>query len=251
MQYSYDKGEAPIRNRFSPNYFEGNETILRLLADKGVVVDLGIDNGEPLIHWALRRGSWCSGGEGVEPVSTLLYLGASFDPKHIPLYTNLIYTVIGGSSFFLWEALKDCDNINEKGKNGRDALIYAVLERREAAVGLLLKAGADVHARDDDDMTALHAACKGGNANIVKLLLKHGADISVKDKSGQTPTSIAGRSGHVRLVRLICHHEMVGDSEGDVETHSYEFSSDPANIAEFEAQFAESAARSVSDQRSD
>ncbi|CAM9471535.1 unnamed protein product [Chrysoparadoxa australica] len=51
----------------------------------------------------------------------------------------------------------------------------------------LLEAGADVHARDDTGMTALHLTAMQLQANPVSLLVKHGADTGLKDKRGHTP----------------------------------------------------------------
>jgi len=53
-------------------------------------------------------------------------------------------------------------------------------------VKLLLKNGADVNARDKQDMTALMWASERGHTEMVKLLLENGADVNANNNDGQT-----------------------------------------------------------------
>jgi len=54
-------------------------------------------------------------------------------------------------------------------------------------IGALCAAGADVHARDDDQQTPLHAAAyHGGNLAAAEALLAHGADPNLRDAGGCT-----------------------------------------------------------------
>ena len=58
------------------------------------------------------------------------------------------------------------------------------------AVRLCLERGADVHATDDDGLTALHHAVPRG-AGVVQLLVDQGAVLDAKDKRGRTPLDVA------------------------------------------------------------
>ena len=53
-------------------------------------------------------------------------------------------------------------------------------------VKLLLKNGADVNTRDEQDMTALMWASERGHTEMVKLLLENGAHVNAKDVYGYT-----------------------------------------------------------------
>ncbi len=57
-------------------------------------------------------------------------------------------------------------------------------ERRAECARLLLEAGADVHATDDDQNTALHLA---HGVPFITVLVQAGADVNAQDKDGNTP----------------------------------------------------------------
>lgn len=77
--------------------------------------------------------------------------------------------------------------------NAKDASRITALEEAafigDTNVGeILLRAGADVNAVGGRrSATALHVAAYRGNTNFVELLLAYGADITVKDSFGKTP----------------------------------------------------------------
>ena len=52
---------------------------------------------------------------------------------------------------------------------------------------MLIGAGGNVNAQDENQVTALHEAVRLGNFGIAKLLLKNGANKEAKDRKGKTP----------------------------------------------------------------
>ena len=71
------------------------------------------------------------------------------------------------------------------------------------AVKVLLKAGADVNARDKDGGTPLYAAVFWGHVELVKLLLEAGANVNAKGIGGDTPLHLAAIQGNVGAVKVL------------------------------------------------
>ena len=70
--------------------------------------------------------------------------------------------------------------------DGRTALMFAALQRRNALVDLLLQRGAKIETQDDEGVTALMWAAFGNNPDAVRALRKAGASLKTKDKYGKT-----------------------------------------------------------------
>jgi hypothetical protein len=70
-------------------------------------------------------------------------------------------------------------------------------------IKLLLDAGANINAVDDEGNTPLHEAALVGSVRGAEILVARGAKLNVKNKAGETPMSIAKESEHRRGVLKI------------------------------------------------
>ena len=68
---------------------------------------------------------------------------------------------------------------------------------------MLVKAGADVNAKDDDVNTPLHLAAIHGNAAICRLLLEREACCNTANISHITPCMHAAAEGHRDIMELL------------------------------------------------
>jgi len=74
--------------------------------------------------------------------------------------------------------------------DGSTALHCATWKGHREVVALLIDAGIDVNAHNQNEhwgTTALHAAAHANQTAIAELLIKAGADVNAKDLAGKTP----------------------------------------------------------------
>lgn len=71
-----------------------------------------------------------------------------------------------------------------------------------AIAQMLLVAGADPNAVQQDSFRPLHAAAQNGNADLAGLLLAHGADPALTNAEGRPPRALAEEAGHVTVAAL-------------------------------------------------
>ena len=135
-------------------------------------------NGKPIFGIAIPTGcggAGCQGGEeSVEVLRRLLAAGA--DPT--------LATDDGTTPLMVAAGLGRYTNDKNLRRGKRSP-------SSEAAVTLLLDAGADVSARNEADFTALHGAAFRGLNEVIRILVDHGADIDARDFRGRTPYRLA------------------------------------------------------------
>ena len=85
-------------------------------------------------------------------------------------------------------ALRAGRDVNSKDGNNKTALIWAVNEKHNGIVGLLLEQPAiEVNNKDDEGWTALHGAVIENNVEALELLLANQqVDVNCKDNEGST-----------------------------------------------------------------
>lgn len=80
--------------------------------------------------------------------------------------------------------------IDARDKDGSTPLHCAVWKGQQEVVAILVAAGADVNAHNENDhwgTTPLHAAAHANQPAIAQILIDHGADLNARDREGRTP----------------------------------------------------------------
>jgi ankyrin repeat protein len=226
-----EKAAALLKAGADPNSFDsesyltplhfaaggGHPDICRLLVEAGAIIDASDNNGSTPLVWGASDQGLGRGGMGVarktpEPgahaaCTVLLEAGANpskangwgLTPLHgaaIAGYPSIIELLLG------WGADHGAQDLIK-----RAPLHYAALclvDKSGECCALLLEAGADVTAKNDDGRTALHqAAGQAGALRAVMELLGAGADIRSKDKKGRTPLHVAASFGNMDNCRKL------------------------------------------------
>ncbi|KAG7166925.1 Transient receptor potential cation channel subfamily A member 1-like 3, partial [Homarus americanus] len=92
--------------------------------------------------------------------------------------------------------------------NGSPPVHIAVAAGNMAVVELLLKAGASIHLKNEEQDTVLHLAARrgytiGGHEGVIKVLLEVGADLSTTNSSSSTPLHLAAAQGYTKCCLLL------------------------------------------------
>ncbi len=90
--------------------------------------------------------------------------------------------------------------------DGTTPLHWAVHHGDKAEVERLLKAGADVRARNDYGATAMSEAAVLGDAALIERLLKADANVDSPNDDGQTALMLVARSGNVAAAKVLLRH---------------------------------------------
>jgi hypothetical protein len=116
------------------------------------------------------------------------------DPRLIDLFDRLPTTATYADLKF-----DDVIAVNIEGDN---ALHSAAHANDLEAAQLLVDAGINVNQHGDLGYTPLHEACAGGHRDMVLLLIRHGADLHARDE-GEVPFTLARRRGHDDICDLL------------------------------------------------
>jgi len=139
-------------------------------------------------------------------IKSILDSGTSADLRDTRGTTPLMHAASIGSIEAMRLLMKAGADVN--ARNGLDAtpLVWAAADAAKAK--LLIEAGAQVNVRTKMMRTPLMmAASAPGNSAIVKLMLDKGADVTVADVRGHTALVDAARAGNTEAVRLLLEHK--------------------------------------------
>ncbi|KAI9812564.1 MAG: hypothetical protein M1827_004553 [Pycnora praestabilis] len=131
-----------------------------------------------------------------------------FDSHIGPLTPTLSITAWFGLEVICSMLLRNGARVEEKDYYGWTALQYAVLQKRDAVVQLLLEKGAAVkQKRGEAEETPLHIAGRLGHDSIVRLLLDAGADLEAKECcDGATALRLAASWGHEAASKILIEY---------------------------------------------
>jgi len=176
-------GQTPLYIALS----RGHKDIIELLLSKGANINTVDNKGNALIHHAAEAGR-------KDIVELLIAKGADINAKNNQGQTPLDIAVTNNRK----------DIIELLLAKGADTSIHIAAQIGDLArVGKFVEGGANVNAKNNQGMTALHLAVQEKHQDVAKFLITKGADINAKDKSGYTPLYYAVWNEDKDMVRLL------------------------------------------------
>ena len=101
----------------------------------------------------------------------------------------------------LWQ--KDRLRYQDRGRQGRTALIAAAMIGDREILDYLMTKNALLEASDDYGNTALHYGATQGYENVVATLIAAGADIDATNNNGEVALFMATRQGHWDVIQQL------------------------------------------------
>ena len=187
---------SPLADAVQHGDAQGVQALLKNKVD----VNAPQPDGATALHWAAYRSD-------AESAAALIRAGANVNAKNKYGVTPLALAADQGDAavldLLLKAGAKPNDAINFVN-SGETPLMHAARSAKVDAVKLLVRAGADVNAKENwNGQTALMWAAADGNSAMVKALLDLGADIHAKSHAGTTPFLFAVRKGDLPSVQAM------------------------------------------------
>ena len=119
--------------------------------------------------------------------------------------TDLFEAAALGETKRLKELLQDPEMTGTLSADGFTALHFAAFFAHADAAALLLETGADVNAIADNPsrVQPLHSAVAGADFLIVQMLIDAGADVNACQNQGFTPLMGAAANGHMEILDVL------------------------------------------------
>jgi ankyrin repeat protein len=123
---------------------------------------------------------------------------------------DLIYAARIGDTKWLNEMIKDGADVNGKNEDQEAPLLWASFNGQVRVAKILLDNGARINDTSKEGWSALMAAVENGSEELVKLLLARGADVNLKIEAGSTALTLAQENENTIIVDLL---QRAGESE--------------------------------------
>jgi len=187
---------SPLADAVQHGDAQGVQALLKNKVD----VNATQPDGATALHWAAYRSD-------AESTAALLSAGANVNAKNKYGVTPLALAADQGNAavldLLLNAGAKPNDPINFVN-SGETPLMHAARSSKVDAVKSLVKAGADVNAKESwNGQTALMWAAADGDSAMVTTLLELGADLKAKSHAGTTAFLLAVRKGDLPSVQAM------------------------------------------------
>ena len=119
---------------------------------------------------------------------------------------ELVGAVKSGDEQRVRTLLANGADVRARDKNEITPLHWAAATGQVAIIELLIAKGADINAKSDEGVTPLYLAAMMNRAAAAEVLIARGAEINARTRSGYTALTIVAREGHRGAAELLIAH---------------------------------------------
>lgn len=171
-------------------------TIMKILLDKGVLVNKHNKYGATALHEAAANGR-------EEQVRILLEHKAIVNKSNKHGESPLFESSRSGHSTIVKLLLDRYAYVDKCANNGWSSLYASSRFGHVEVVKILLENGANIDRCNNRKQSPLYAATRFGHQNVVKLLIEHGADLNKYDYNDESPVYVATRNEQYDILKLL------------------------------------------------
>jgi ankyrin repeat protein len=117
--------------------------------------------------------------------------------------TVLMYAILSNSDAVVNILIEAGANVNAKNNDGYNALLIASMYNRLELIKLLISAEVNINTRTNTGATALMFASRYSTKDVAELLINAGAEIHAKDNTGATALMFASSNSNKEVVELL------------------------------------------------
>jgi hypothetical protein len=169
---------------------------VQALLDQGAAVNSRDRNGDSPLNMAAAKGN-------TELVQVLLKAGADVNLANLSGVTPLMGAAFSVKPEIFNALLAAGAKTEPVDRVKKNAATYAAAHGCTACLQALVKAGTNVNAKLDNDLTLLMWAAAYGQDETVRYLLAQGAVRDAKDNRGKTAYDMAREGNHLALSQLL------------------------------------------------
>ena len=178
-------GDSPLYIALDKKY----KDIAKHLITAGADINAKDATGTTPLEKAIAR-------ENVSAIETLMLLGANADCRNKDGLSPLLYLILKEK--------------NPKFENKDPVYAMAYENNLNIVAQILIKAGANVNAKDNYNTTPLHLAVVKGYPGLAIALIEAGADVNAKDNSGFTPLYLAFSKDFKPMINILVKYGAAG-----------------------------------------